>query len=321
MTLQLPPVELLPAIIAKLDAESPGLGYFFAEELTAINQEIFEKKYRPLNGLELFVLDTAAYSPGNDTHKFEMLEHQGRMVRISDYSTSLPPVNVTAEEDRFPVHEYGNSYQYSVRELKAAQVAGRPLDRDRAFAAMRSARETHNSIIWYGDGDLYGVTNYKNSPLVSISDTLDENTLLTPDQIIAVYSQIFNSVKIRSGNAMHATRMIVPTAQYVYMHETPRTSNSDTSIAKWMLDNFARLEEIVEAQELAPDLDDPFNPLTKPQIICDSKDKEVFAYASATLFESRPPQDQNLATVVNNLADSAGMYSVRPLGHVRAELG
>lgn len=81
---------------------------------------------------------------------------------IANYADDLLRSDVYGKEFTATVKSIGNSYGYSVQEIRAAQRMGRRLATRKAAAARRAQDQLVNQIAWFGDSEFnpQGLINY-----------------------------------------------------------------------------------------------------------------------------------------------------------------
>src|SRR5687768_13347814 len=113
---------------ARLDAAESA---FFSRELTYIEQRMFETRYPELS-YATFVPTRTGFDEGALTQLYRLMDEYGAAEVLSDKSQRFPRIDVKGEEYSGPVRVIGDSYGYSIMEIKGAAKAGRSLEQLRA---------------------------------------------------------------------------------------------------------------------------------------------------------------------------------------------
>jgi len=296
-----------------------GAGLFFARQLEYIFDEVLRKHLPPLNGFRLFEVDTRI-PEGAESYTKTMYEYVGEAGFVNDYAADAPSSDVNARQMSYRCDEISTKYGYSVQDIAGAQMNGMSLDSEKGLAARRMIDEKHNRILWYGDTKrgLYGVTNFPRTPRVPLAVKIDSSA--SAANIYAALQAFVDGVKNRTNQAERATRLILPTAEYNYIHGNNAGDGTDMTIAQKLLSNVKSLETIEEANELAPDANDSRNPLTRRLIIADNPGIKTWRYAMPRPFTQRPAQERNLAFVIPCHSRSGGCYSEYPFSGAIGEI-
>jgi hypothetical protein len=106
--------------------------------------------------------------------------------------------------------------------------------------------------------------------------------------------------------------LALPTDAYLYLANTPRSDQSDLSILNWILQNVARLKNIVEAAELNDDSNETPYPGVGVGFMF-KKDPKKFTIENPLPFYQHPIQPRGLEFVVPCEARTAGALIYYPL--------
>ena len=118
-----------------LDAEE---SIFFSRELEHTKARAYERRYPEMKAFK-FIPMTAEAGPGAETVTYQTYDEVGIMKFISDYASDLPRADVKGAEHTSRIRSAGNSYGYTIQEIRNARMAGKPLEQRRADAAKRCA--------------------------------------------------------------------------------------------------------------------------------------------------------------------------------------
>ena len=146
----------------KLDANE---SVFFKRQLEYIKRRTYDTKYKNLKYASLIPVSTEA-GPAATQITYRTFSKVGRAKVIADYANDFPRADAFAVENTINVKSVGDSYGYSIQEIRQSQMAGVQLDRRRADAARRAIEEELNSIAWFGDAD-WGLGGFLTNPNIS----------------------------------------------------------------------------------------------------------------------------------------------------------
>ena len=152
----------MDAVRHKLDAISQNAALFMMRELEAIEAEIYRFKERELTYRKLFPVSNRD-NPGAENITYRMFGRVGMAKIISDYSQDLPRADVYGESFTQPVRSLGISAGWSHQEIRAAMMAGVPLETEKAASQRRAIREKEHYLTFYGDGPT-GINGFLSNP-------------------------------------------------------------------------------------------------------------------------------------------------------------
>jgi hypothetical protein len=125
---------------------------FFSRQLEFIRPGLFEVLYPNLQGKELVPLETNI-APGAETYTYRAINKVGRAQLLKNYSDDIPRADVTGVESSQQIKGAGVMYGYTMQELRAAMMAGMPLDVRKAMAARYTLALLQDEVLFYGHAD------------------------------------------------------------------------------------------------------------------------------------------------------------------------
>ena len=139
-----------------------GLG-FYISQLAAVEPRIYETKYPNINFQELIPVNSAI-PEWADSVPYISYDAVTLGKFIGANADDLPNVAMKAKKDNVPVGYAGNSFEYSLDELRKSQQLRMPIDITLATAARRGAEEHMQRVAYFGDSDrgMYGLFNHPN---------------------------------------------------------------------------------------------------------------------------------------------------------------
>ena len=123
---------------------------FFARELDYVKSQSYDVEYPELTALRLFPL-SSEIDPGAETVTYNSYAKTGMAKIISNYATDLPRADVKGKPTTAIIKSLGDSYGYSVQEMRASAMAGKSLDARKAESARYQIDYLNNKIAWCGD--------------------------------------------------------------------------------------------------------------------------------------------------------------------------
>lgn len=221
----------IDAVRHRLDADE---GIFFERELESIESKLYEFKKRELKYREYVPVDGSDH-PGTETTTYYMFDKVGMAKVIANYADDLPRCDVFGKEYTQKVRGLGTSFGYSTQEIRAAQMANRPLDSMKADAARRVMREKEAKVCWNGDSkyDLQGFISNTNVPTGTAPNGADGTPQWSTKTALEIINDIqlgVSQVRSQSKGIHDPDTLLLPLDQYNLIAMTPVGDNADKTI-------------------------------------------------------------------------------------------
>jgi hypothetical protein len=235
-----------------LDAD---LSMFFQRELEFIKAKTYDVQYPELLARQLFPVESSV-DTGASTVVYQTYDHLGIAKLIRSYANDLPNVAVTAKEAIRKIYSAGVAYGYSIQDIRAARMAGKPLEQRLANAARRQYMFLENQLAFFGDtsADIPGFVNNSNTISVTIPNNAGGTSKLwvnkTADEIIKDVALMVSSIRDTTNGVETPNTLLLPEAQYSLIATTPRSSVSDTTILKFLLASNPFITQVVPVYNL-----------------------------------------------------------------------
>lgn len=316
-------------------AESPSLRFdsaedaavFFARELDYIKSKTYDRLYPEFTALQLFPV-THEVNEGAETVTYYSYDKTGMAKIISNYATDLPRVDVKGEPTTVPVKSIGDSYGYSVQEMRASRMAGKSLDVRKAETARYQIDRLTNIIAWAGDkkAKLPGVLDENNDiPIFTVQANGSGKTTWAEkeaDEVLADAGAILQQVNKLTMNVEHPDHLALPSDTYIAL-ATKRIPTTNTTVLKFLQANLPGIQEIVSCAELNSNAVDT-NPYAqegeggKGVALFYTKDEEKLAIEIPMPFYQHPLQYEKLETIVPCESRVVGAMIYYPLSAIIA---
>lgn len=301
----------------KLDAAE---NIFFTRELEKIKSQSYDIVYAGQKAFELIPVSTDA-GAGTEIITYQQYDRTGFAKIIANYADDLPRVDVKGKEFSSRVRSVGNSYGYSLQEIRAARQAGKPLEQRKANAAVESMRLKWNQIAFYGDANynLQGWFSNTNIPhgTAPADGTSSATTLAskTPDKVVRDLNTCVNNVAVQTKGVERANTLVMPLAQYTYIASTRMGDGSDVTILQFFLKNNPFITSVEWAEELdsAQLSANGISTFTGDVMIAYNKSPDKMTLELPVSFEQLPVQEEGLEFVVNCHSRIGGVLIYYPL--------
>lgn len=229
---------------------------FFNRELEVVKAASYDVKHKPLKAFTLIPVSTEA-NRGASTITYRVYDMVGVAKIIADYATDFPRVDAYGTEVTVKCKGIGDSYGYSIEEIRQSEMAQKGLDVRRARAARRAIEEKLDSIAWEGDSatNLKGLINYPGISEYTIpADGTGSSKLWTTksaDLIVRDAAGQFNYI-VNSTNGMEVPdTWIMPLTNYTYISTKRMGDGSDETVLSYIKRVIPALTTITWVNELA----------------------------------------------------------------------
>lgn len=316
----------IPASIAGVpsmnfdDAEAASI--FFARELDYVKSQSYDVEYPEFTALKLFPMSSEV-DPGAETATYYSYDKVGLAKIISNYATDLPRADVKGKPTTAIIKSIGDSYGYSVQEMRASRMAGKNLDVRKAESARYQIDYLCNKIAWNGDEEtgLKGVLSKGNDvPLYVLANGASGKTTWadkTADEILADLTGMQKQMATVTKKVEKADTLALPSYAYIEL-ANKRIENTATTLLKYIQDNLPDIKEIVSCPELDDDSVET-NPYAKTDgtgkgvALFFKNDARKLTIETPLPFMQYPAQTQGLEVVVPCEARIAGAMIYYPM--------
>lgn len=298
---------------------------FFARELDHVKTETYDVEYPEMTALAIFPV-TSEIPEGAETFTYYSYDKTGMAKIINNYATDLPRADVKGKPVTGYVKSVGDSYGYSVQEMRASRLAGKSLDVRKGEAARYAMDYIVNKIAWAGDKDngLVGILSEDNDiPKYVLSTvTVDgkehtEFRYKNADQILDDINGMQKYTSQITKNVEKPDTLVLPSDVYIDL-ATRRIPDTETTILKFVLDHAPYLKEIREANELQAESTD-INPTGSNVMFLFTNDERKMALEIPMHFYQYPLQEKGLEIEIPCEQRVAGMIIYYPLSGLLAE--
>jgi hypothetical protein len=290
-----------------------GESAFFKRELEYVKSKSYDAKLKQLKGLMILPISTEA-NAGATQITFRAYKGVGFAKIIADYAKDFPRVDVYGEEKTVKIHGIGDSYGYSIKEIRESQFSGKRLDVRRSETAKRAIEEKLNSISLLGDAatGLYGLINY---PGITNYTVLNDGTsssktwaAKTPDQIVRDVVGMVNAVMTPTSGREVPDTLLLPMAQYNDIATRRMGTASDITVLEYILKTSPAIKKVEWLLELTG-----AGASTTDRMMVLSNDANNITFEMPQPFEQFDAQQEGMEFKVPCHAETAGVIVYYPL--------
>lgn len=296
-------------------------GVFFAQELDIVKSKTYDKVYPEMTALATFPI-THELPEGAETFTYYSYEKTGMAKIINNYSTDLPRADVKGKPTHGDIKSVGNSYGYSVQDMRASRMVGKNLDARRADAARYAHDNTINKIAWAGDAEnnMMGLLTVGNNiPIHVLSDVngATEFSAKDCDQILADFKACIKYTSKITKNVERADTVWMAPSVYDDLALT-RIEGTDKTVLNFLKENLKDIKNWYSSPELEADSTET-NPYAatddsgKAVMVFGKLDPDKFSLENPMEFYQYPVQEKGLEMVVPCESRTAGVIIYFPL--------
>lgn len=301
------------------DAEAASV--FFARELDFVKSQSYDVEYPEFTALSLFPMSSEV-DPGAETVTYYSYDKTGLAKIISNYATDLPRADVKGKPTTAIIKSLGDSYGYSIQEMRASRMAGKSLDTRKAESARYQIDYLNNKIAWNGDEEtgLKGVLSTDNDvPLYTIANGAKGTTSWadkTEDEILADITGMLKQMATVTKKVEKPDTLALSSDAYIEI-QNKRIEGTATTVLKYIQDNIPDIKQIVSCPELDADSveTNPHAAATdgKAVALLFKNDARKLSIENPLPFMQYPIQTQGLEVVVPCEARTAGAMIYYPM--------
>lgn len=228
---------------------------FFNRELAFVKSKTYDAKLAELKGLSLIPISTEAGAGINEI-VFRQYRGVGFAKVIADYAKDFPRVDVYGEEQSVKVKGIGDSYGYSIKEIRQSQRAGKNLDQRRAMTARRAHDEMMNKMALKSNAvdGTNGLLDYPGITEVTLQadGTGSSKTWAskTADQIVRDINDMVNAVMEPTSAREIPDTLLLPITQYNDIASRRIGEDGTKTLMKYILENSPYVKRIEWLAEL-----------------------------------------------------------------------
>lgn len=286
---------------------------FFTRQLEHIKSKTYDVKYKSLKATMLIPVSTDA-PVGADTITYRAFSKLGVAKIISDYAHDFPRVDTVGTETTVKVRSLGDSYGYSIKEIRRSQMAGTRLDSRRANVARRAIDELINTLAWDGDSnyDIQGFIDYPGITEYTLPNdgtgSLKTWASKSPDQIVRDVTGLVDAVVVTTNGVESPDTLLLPLALYNLLSNTRMTDGNDKTIMTYIMDNNPHIKRIEWLTELTT-----AGAGSTTRIMIYARDPNNLTLEIPQPFEQFPAQWKGMEAEIPCHAETAGVIVYYPL--------
>jgi hypothetical protein len=280
---------------------------FFSRQLEHIRPGLFEVQY-PEFKFRQFVPINNAVSNGAEDYTYRVYDKVGKAKMIADWADDLPSSDIVGTETTQKLRSFGSSYQFSLQEARAAQMAGLPLDARKAMAARRAIEQKLDEVLLLGEAtsNLSGLFTLSGTESYTPTTTT-WSTATDPDLIVAELTGISNDLVNSSNGVERPDTLILPLSRFNLISQMRMGDGSDTTVLKFFLGVSPYIRNVEWSERLESN-----SAWTGKRMVCYQRSPEKLEGLISQEFEQFAPQFQNMVVKTNCHARTGGVVLYYP---------
>lgn len=293
---------------AHLDAPANA---FLRRELEHIRPELYNQLFPELRARTLVSVNHSVPS-GAEVDTFNVMQEYGQARIGGGYTTAPPRVDVSISDVSAAIKPITAAYGFSMQEVRAAILAGRPIDRLKGRVARSVVEARIDDTIMFGSAanGLAGlfVLSGTNTQTRLTGAGGDSWELKTSDEIVADVLALLNKSHNVSKGIYRANTVLMSTVDEQYLESRRMLDSNNVSILSHLkgLRPGVRFEGSIHL-EAAPNSE-----WTGTRLMAYSDSAEFLESVIPQEFEQLAPQEVGYETIVNCHARIAGIRLPHP---------
>lgn len=304
----------------RLDASE---SLFFQRQLEEIDRKIYEIRYPQFKARQLIPVQ-AGIPEWARVYTWREYEMFGASKFIGNNADDLPRVDAKGTETSKVIKWVGDSYGYTMMDIKAAAKEGTPLEDIKARAARRAIETQIDEILSTGATahNLQGILSLSNTTSYTVGTKaaggLTWGSLAAPnatgDEVAADIMGIASKLVETTKGVWERFRIAMPIEQYNYAAQKRLSSQSDITALQFALKTSPFIESITPWHRC-----DTAGAGSTDRMVAFPPDPEVVAAIVPTEFTPMNPQQRNLEWVINCIASCGGVVCRYPVAVAYAD--
>ena len=211
-----------------------GMG-FYISQLANLEAKVYEAKYTNINFAEMVPINTAVpeWADSWDYISYDAVT-LGKFIGSS--ADDLPSVALSANKTSVPIGYAGNSFDYSLDELRKTQQLRIPIDATKGRAAFRGSQEHSQRVAYFGDA-ARNMTGLFNNPNLALDNSTVNWSTATGQEIVDDMNSLLIKVWIDSANTHLPNALGLDSSRYAIITSRRMDSGTDTTIMQFFMQN------------------------------------------------------------------------------------
>lgn len=211
-----------------------GMG-FFVSQFANLESKVYEAKYTAINFAEMIPVNTAVpeWADSWDYISYDAVT-LGKFIGSS--ADDLPSVALSANKTSVPIGYAGNSFDYSIDELRKSQQLRIPIDVTKGRAAFRGSQEHSQRVAYFGDASR-GMFGMFNNPNLALDNSTTNWATATGQEKVSDMNSLLIKVWIDSANTHLPNALAIDSERYAQISSERMDTGTDTTVLEFFKKN------------------------------------------------------------------------------------
>lgn len=298
-----------------------------AKALEYVFAEVYLREYPDLVALNLLPIDSSV-PPGAESFTYLLWDRVGKATFIANYATDFPAADANVTRTNSPVAGIGNSYQYTIQDLRAAAAVqmgmGMPIDSMRAGAARDAHMQFVDQVAAFGDvpRGLPGIANNANVPATAITGGWASLAVSDANNTLIVADLVKLTMQPEQATlGLHkADTLVFPLSVKPRLMQPTSTFDRRPLLTTW-LENQNDIKNVFFWNKLDAAFSSGALAVNTARVIAYKRDAKIAKLVIPLPFTQHPPQQVGLAFKVICESRIGGACVVYPLAMTYANAG
>jgi hypothetical protein len=219
---------------------------FYISQLNVLESKIYEVKYGNIIYQELIPVDTSD-PEWVDSVSYISYDAVTMGKFIAANGKDLPQSDIDASISEIKIGYAGNSYGYTIEELRKSQQMRIPLDVTKARVTYRGAQEHMQQVAFFGDENRKMTGLFNNANITVANSTVDWKTA-TGAEMVKDMNDLLVSIWTDSANVHIPNVLLLPSDKWATASSKRMDTGTDTTVLQFFKMN--NLFTDVTGQEL-----------------------------------------------------------------------
>jgi hypothetical protein len=205
---------------------------FYISQLSVLESKIYDVKYSNIIYQDIIPVDTS------DPEWVDSVSYisydavtMGRFIAAN--GKDLPQSDIEANMSEIKIGYAGNSYGYSIEELRKSQQMRIPLDVTKARVTYRGALEHMQKVAFFGDSDRKMQGMFNNSNITLTNSTVDWATA-TGAEMVKDMNDLLISIWTDSFNVHIPNVLLLPSDKWAIASSKRMDTGTDTTVLQFL---------------------------------------------------------------------------------------
>lgn len=262
----------------------------FARQLEEIDAQLYDVQYPQFRARDLIPIRPT--SSAAQTYTYRSIDRAGRAKIVANYATDFPRVGAHSSEQSTKIASIGDSYGYSIQDVRAAAMANVPLEDTLARIAREAIAAFIDDVLWFGHTEtgLTGLANNADVDTVSPVNggwETETDAMKILEDLLVLERAAYND----SNGVEFVDTLLIPQILFGKLSTMPLSSQVPTVS---VLDYFRQKSMFIKNVEAVWRLNTADAAGTGPRAIVYRRDPSKLQGIVPIEFEQFPPQPQAL---------------------------